>query len=157
MSMALSLKNKRSGKTAKTVVGLDLDPAHVAAAEVHVNGAVMVTRGAYSPLLPGILREGEVSDGPALTAALKQLWSGSNLPTTVRLGIANQRIVVRSLDMPLLENEKALDAAVRVEAPDHIPMPMDEAVLDFQSLGRVDTPAGPRTRVVVVAVRREMV
>ena len=36
-------------------------------------------------------------------------------------------------------------------------MPMDEAVLDFQSLGIVETPAGPRTRVVVVAVRREMV
>ena len=36
-------------------------------------------------------------------------------------------------------------------------MPMDEAVLDFHSLGVVDTPQGQRTRVVVVAVRREMV
>ncbi len=75
----------------------------------------------------------------------------------VRLGIANQRIVVRTLDMPPLDDDKALEAAVRVEAPDHIPMPMDEAVLDFQRLGNVSTPAGPRTQVVVVAVRREMV
>ena len=155
--MALSLKNKRSAKTAKTVVGLDLDPAHVAAAEVHVNGSVVVSRGAYVPLPAGVLREGEVSDGAALTAALKELWTDSDLPTTVRLGIANQRIVVRTLDMPMIEDERALDAAVRVEAPDHIPMPMDEAVLDFQPLGPVDTPAGPRMRVVVVAVRREMV
>ena len=36
-------------------------------------------------------------------------------------------------------------------------MPMDEAVLDFQSLGVVQTPTGVRSRVVVVAVRREMV
>ncbi len=36
-------------------------------------------------------------------------------------------------------------------------MPIDEAVLDFHALGEVETAAGPRTRVVVVAVRREMV
>lgn len=153
--MALSLK--RSSKAAKSVVGLDLDPAHVAAAEVNVNGSLTVKRGAVVPLRPGVLRDGEVADGQALTAAIKELWAEHDLPKTVRLGIANQRIVVRTLDMPALEDEKALAAAVRVEAPDHIPMPMDEAVLDFQSLGTVETPAGARTRVVVVAVRREMV
>lgn len=153
--MALSLK--RSSKAAKTVVGLDLDPAHIAAAEVHVNGSVAVTRGAVATLPAGVLREGEVGDGPALTAALKDLWAEHDLPKSVRLGIANQRIVVRSLDLPPLDDPKAIASAVRLEAPDHIPMPMDEAVLDFQSLGRVETPGGPRERVVVVAVRREMV
>jgi type IV pilus assembly protein PilM len=153
--MALSLK--RSSKAAKSVVGLDLDPSHVAAAEVHVNGGISVSNSAVARLRPGILRDGEVSDGPALTDAIKEMWAGSDLPKSVRLGIANQRIVVRTLDLPPLEDPKALAAAVRVEAPDHIPMPMDEAVLDFQPLGIVDTPGGPRTQVVVVAVRREMV
>ncbi|MEJ7893112.1 MAG: type IV pilus assembly protein PilM [Solirubrobacteraceae bacterium] len=153
--MALSLK--RSSKAAKSVVGLDLDPSHLAAAEVHVNGQIVVTRGAVMPLRPGILRDGEVADGPGLTEALKEMWAGTDLPKSVRLGIANQRIVVRTLDLPPLDDPKAIGAAVRVEAPDHIPMPMDEAVLDFQSLGTVNTPGGPRTQVVVVAVRREMV
>ena len=148
------LKRKSSNKS---VVGLDLDPGHIAAAEVHVNGSVTVQRAAVAPLRAGVLRDGELSDGPALTEALKDMWAEHKLPTRVRLGIANQRIVVRTLDLPPLTDEKALDAAVRVEAPDHIPMPMDEAVLDYQSLGVVPTPAGPRTRVVVVAVRREMV
>ena len=44
---------------------------------------------------------------------------------------------MRTLDLPPLEDEKALAAAVKVQAPDHIPMPMDEAVLDWQSLGTV--------------------
>ena len=66
--------------------------------------------------------------------------------------------MVRTLDLPPLEDEKALAAAVKVQAPDHIPMPMDEAILDWQSLGTVETPSGQaRTRVVVVAVRREMI
>src|SRR3954463_14852891 len=99
-------------KATKTVVGLDLDPAHLAAAEVHVNGSITVTRGAVAPLRPGVLRDGEVTDGPALTAALKELWSEHALPTRVRLGLANQRIVVRTLDLPPLEDPKAIAAAV---------------------------------------------
>jgi type IV pilus assembly protein PilM len=147
---------KRSSKQA-AVVGLDLDPGHLAAGEVSVNGSVTLTRGAVAPLRPGVLRDGEVADVPALAEALKALWAEHDLPRRVRLGIANQRIVVRTLDLPPLPDEKALAAAVKVQAPDHIPMPMDEAVLDWQSLGEVDTPAGRRNRVVVVAVRREVV
>src|SRR4051795_2745444 len=144
-------------KATKTVVGLDLDPAHLAAAEVHVNGSIAVKRGAVAPLRPGVLRDGEVTDGPALTEALKQLWADAGLAKRVRLGIANQRIVVRTLDLPPLEDPKAIATAVHVEAPDHIPMPMEEAIVDHQVLGIVDTPSGRRTRVVVVAVRREMI
>jgi type IV pilus assembly protein PilM len=59
--------------------------------------------------------------------------------------------------VPPVDDPKLLEELVRSEAPDHIPVPMDEAILDYQSLGRVETPAGPRTRVVIVAVRREMV
>ena len=148
---------KRNGKTDANVVGLDLDSSHIAAAEVHVNGSIAVRRGVVSPLRPGVLRDGEVGDAPALTAAIRELWAEHDLPKRVRLGLANQRIVVRTLDVPPLADEKALAAAVRVEAPDHIPMPMDEAVLDFQPIGLVSTPQGERMRVVIVAVRREMV
>ena len=147
----------RSSKGGVSIVGLDLDPSHVAAAEVHVNGSISVTRGAVVALRPGILRDGEVADPAGLTEAVKALWAEHKLPDRVRLGIANQRIVVRTLDLPPLTDPKAIASAVKVEAPDHIPMPMDEAVLDFHSLGLVDTPQGQRTRVVVVAVRREMV
>jgi type IV pilus assembly protein PilM len=148
---------KRSSSQA-AIVGLDLDPGHIAAAEVTVNGSLSLKRGAVAPLRPGILRDGEVADVPALAETLKALFAEHGLSPRVRFGIANQRIVVRTLDLPLLEDEKALAAAVKVQAPDHIPMPMDEAVIDWQSLGTVMTAAGqPRTRVVVVAVRREMI
>ncbi|HWT25167.1 MAG TPA: pilus assembly protein PilM [Solirubrobacteraceae bacterium] len=148
-------KRKRASKT--RLVGLELDPGHLAAAEVSADGSLSLDRGAVAHLRPGILRDGDVTDAPALTEALRALFEEHDLPKRVRLGIANQRIVVRSLDLPLMDDEKALFAAARTLAPDHIPMPIDEAVLDMQSLGVVDTPAGPRIRVVVVAVRREMV
>ena len=148
-------KKRSSAKTA--VVGLDLDPSHIAAAEVDVNGSIQVRRGAVAPLAPGILRDGEVGDPARLTQALRAIWDEHELPRRVRLGIANQRIVVRTLDLPVTADPKELKTAVEAEAPDHIPMPMGEAVVDFQSLGVVATPAGPRSRVVIVAVRREMI
>jgi type IV pilus assembly protein PilM len=148
---------KRSSSSQAGITGLDLDPGHIAAAEVTVNGSLSLKRGAVTALRPGILRDGEVADVPALAEALKAFFAENGFSTRVRLGIANQRIVVRTLDLPLLDDEKALAAAVKIQAPDHIPMPMDEAVIDWQALGTVQTPAGLRTRVVVVAVRREMV
>ena len=139
------------------VVGLELDPGYIAAAAVKANGGLTVEQGAVAPLRAGIVRDGEVVDPAALAEELRKLWEEHDLPRSVRVGVANQRIVVRSLDLPPLDDEKALDAAVRAEAQDNIPMPMDEAVLDWQPLGIVETPQGPRARVVIVAVRREMV
>ncbi len=36
-------------------------------------------------------------------------------------------------------------------------MPLGNAVLDFHPLGILDTPAGPRQRVVLVAAQRDMI
>jgi type IV pilus assembly protein PilM len=96
-------------------------------------------------------------DATALAETLRTLFEEHDLPKRVRLGIANQRIVVRTLDVPVVDDEKALLESVRAVAPDQIPMPIDEAVLDMVPLGTVQTVNGPRARVVVVAVRREMV
>ena len=139
------------------VVGLGLDPSHIAAVEVPGGRHMAIKRSALAKLRPGVVRDGEVVDPEALTEALRELFSAYQLPTRVRIGVANQRIVVRTMDLEPLLGDKALDAAVRAQAADHIPMPMEEAVIDFQRLGTVDTPQGPRTRVVIVAVRREMV
>src|SRR3954471_4189346 len=150
-------RKKRSPQT--SVVGLELDAGHLAAAEVSVEGSLTLTLGAVAELQPGVMRDGEVADPIALAEALKALFAEHELPKRVRLGIAHQRIVVRTLDLPaVIDDPKALAAAVRVAAPDHIPMPMEEAVLDFHSLGTVKAPSGAlRSRVVVVAVRKEMV
>ena len=43
---------KKNRKNNTSVVGLDLDPAHIAAAEVSVNGHISVQRGAIAELRP---------------------------------------------------------------------------------------------------------
>ncbi len=134
-----------------------MEPTHLAAAEASVNGRVVVERAAVAPLAPGLVRDGEVTDPDALSGALKDFFSEHKLPKRVRLGVANQRIVVRTVDLPPLDDRRELEAAVRFQAQEHIPMSLDQAVLDFQSLGRVQTDQGERSRVVLVAARRDMI
>ena len=64
---------------------------------------------------------------------------------------------MRTIDLPPLSDEKQIASAVRFQAQDHIPMPLEQAVLEHQTLGLVETPDGPRTRVVLVAARRDMI
>ena len=144
-------------RTRRSTIGLDIEPGYLAAAQVSVNGAVTVERAATASLEPGIMRDGEVADVEALGDALKQFFHEHKLPRRVRLGVANQRIVVRNLELPNLSNAKELDAAVRFQAQEHLPMQLDLAVLDYQSLGVVETAEGERRRVVLVAARRDMI
>ena len=143
--------------SARSVVGLDIEPGHVAAAEVSVNGRIAIERAATTPLPPGLMRDGEVTDVEALAEALRAFFKEHGLGRRVRLGVANQRIVVRTLDLPKLEDSKELEAAVRFQAQEHIPMPLDQAVIDFHLLGVVQTDQGERMRVTLVAARREMI
>ena len=56
----------------------------------------------------------------------------------MRVGLANQKIVVRVIDLPYLEDAKELEAAVRFQAQDQLPMPLEHAVLDYQPLDVVN-------------------
>jgi type IV pilus assembly protein PilM len=123
-----------------------------------VNGRVRIERVAFTPLEPGIIRDGEVADVDGLAEALKTLYrENKGLDKRVRVGLANQKIVVRVIDLPYLEDAKELEAAVRFQAQDQLPMPLEHAVLDHQPLAVVNDAAGRRQRVLLVAARREMV
>lgn len=139
------------------IVGLDIEPGLIAAVKARVNGSILAERAAALPLDADTVREGEVVDVDALTEALREMFSGGGLGKRVRVGIANQRTVMRTIDLPPVTDRKELAAAVRFQAQDQVPMPLSNAVLDFHPLGLVDTPAGQRQRVVLVAAQRDMV
>ncbi len=153
-----SLKPSRGGRSrGATLVGLDIQPGYVSAVQARVNGSIQVQKAAGAALPPDTMREGEVLDGTALADTLREMFRDSKLDKRVRIGVANQRTVLRTLELPPLTDRKELATAVRFQAEDQVPMPLDNAVLDFHALGVIDTPAGPRQRVIVVAAQRDMV
>ncbi|HEX4035883.1 MAG TPA: type IV pilus assembly protein PilM [Solirubrobacteraceae bacterium] len=141
----------------RPLVGLEIEPGQLIAAQSRVNGHVVVERAAGKPIPANIVRDGEVSDVAALTTALEELFEGSGLDKRVRIGIANQRIVMRQMELPPITDPKELQNAVYFQAQDEIPMPIDSVVLDFHTLGIADTTQGPRMQVLLVAARRDMV
>ena len=149
--MALALRKNSNRGT----VGLDLDGAYLAAVQASPDG---VSRAASTELAPGVISDGEVTDVTALTEALRDFFKANGLPKRVRLGISNQQIVVRHLDIPKIDDEKERAAAVRFQAAEAIAMPLDEVVLDHQVVGEAVSPEGSaRLRVVVVAARESMI
>ena len=145
------------GRSGGDVVGLDIQPGFVAAVKVRVNGSIVAEHAATVPLPADTMRDGEVLDEAALGEALRELFAEAKLPKRVRVGVANQRTVLRTLELPPVTDHKELAAAVSFQAQDQVPMPLGNAVLDFHPLGIIDTPAGPRQRVVLVAAQRDMV
>ncbi|HYF28170.1 MAG TPA: pilus assembly protein PilM [Baekduia sp.] len=140
------------------ITGLEIEPAAVHAATVSVNGSLRIEHAAVAELEPGVVRDGEVQDVEGLAEALRVLFADHrDLDKRVRLGVANQKIVVRVIELPPIKDPKELEAAVRFQAQDAIAMPLDSAVLDWHALDVVPTDAGPRQRVLVVAARRDMV
>lgn len=145
-----------SGKS-KAIVGLDIEAGSVAATEVRSNGSVEVTAHGVAPLPPGVFHEGEVADPDALGAVIKDLFAEHKLSRSVRLGIANQRVAVRSMRLPAIADPAELETAIRFQAQDHIPMPLEQSVLDWQVVGHAQTENGERqVEVVAVAARRDM-
>jgi type IV pilus assembly protein PilM len=145
------------GRRTHNLVGLEIEPGQLIAVQARLNGHVVVERAAGQPIAPNLVRDGEVSDVAALSAALVELFDGSGLDRRVRIGIANQRIVMRQIELPPITDPKELDSAVRFQAQDEIPMPIESVVLDYHSLGIAETEAGPRMQVLLVAARRDMV
>lgn len=155
LQLQLTRKKKSGG-----IAGLDIEAGSIAATEISgSNGSTHVTASAIQPLDPGAFHEGEVLDPDRLAAALKTLFSTHKLSKKVRLGVGNQRVVVRTLRLPAIEDPKEMDAAVRFQAQEQIPMPLDQAVLEHQIVGGVPAEEGasPQVDVVVVAARRDMV
>ncbi len=141
------------------LVGLEIEAGSIAAAEVRTNGAQRLSATAIAPLSPEVFHDGEVADPEALAAELRAVFAEHRLSKRVRLGVANQWVVVRNLRLPAIDDPTELEAAVRFQAQEQIPMPIEQAVLDHRLVGGVPaTEGGPaQVDVVVVAARREMI
>jgi type IV pilus assembly protein PilM len=148
----------RSLKKSTPLVGLDIASDSIAATEVRSQDDRAVGRTAIVPLEPGVVREGDLVNPDSLADALKDLFRRHRLGKKVRVGVANQRVIVRTLELPMIEDPGELDTAVRFRAQDAFPMPLDQAVLDHQVIGKRDGPDGNRMMdVLAVAARRDMV
>ena len=138
-------------------IGVDIDRGSIKAVQLQSSGSGYVLQHVgYHRLPPGIIVEGEVADQNLLAAEIREFWDSHSFKgRSITFGVSNQKVVVRLLDFPHMRPED-LQGAISFEAQDHIPMPLDEAVLDYVVLGPREERAD-LDRVLVVAAQREMI
>src|SRR5204862_7343908 len=112
--------------------------------EARASGGRADPHGAPAPRDGGLSKAGEVVDPGALSAALKAMFAEYKLSRSVRLGVANQRVAVRTFRLPLIEDPKELETAVRFQAQENLPMPLDQAMLDHRVISRFTAEDGTR-------------
>ena len=138
-------------------VGLDIDRGAVKAVQIGGrSGGYTLQHVGYRKLQPGAVVDGEVADQDLLAYELREFWASHSFKgKTVYLGVANQKVVVRLLDFPRMSPED-LKGAISFEAQDHIPMPIDEAILDYVVLGPQEEESD-QDRILLVAAQKEMI
>jgi type IV pilus assembly protein PilM len=140
------------------VIGLDVGTHAVRAAELSLGrGDPVLRRFAQVTLPPGAVQNGEVVDPAAVAGALTRLWrEGGFRRRDVIVGVANQRMVVRQAEVPMMTEEE-LRSSLQYQVQELIPIPVDEARMDFQILGETRGPGDEaRLRILLVAAQRDM-
>jgi type IV pilus assembly protein PilM len=155
----LAKRERKAAPTHKRLVGLKIGGSQLAAVQVVNKGGPRVIRMARAPLERGVVVGGELREADELTAALKTFFRKNKLPrNAVRLGISNNRIGVRTFEISGIEDERQLANAVRFRAQEALPIPLDEAVLDYRILDDRVGEDGVRTRrILLVVAHRELV
>jgi type IV pilus assembly protein PilM len=147
------------GRGEKRYVGLKIGASQLAAARVSNNGHVELLQIAREPLAQGVVVAGELRDPDALAEALKAFFARHKLPRkNVRIGIASNRIGVRIFDMIGIADDKQLANAIQFRAQEALPIPLDEAVLDYRVLDSfVNDEGTPVKKVLLVVAYRDLV
>lgn len=145
------------GRFRAQAVGMDIDRGAIKAVQISSRGGdYTLQHVGYRRLPPGTITEGEVADHDLLASEIGEFWSSHSFKgKSVVLGLSNQKVVVRLLDFPRMDPAD-LKSAIGFEAQDHIPMPIDEAVLDYVVLGPEEE-GSDLDRILIVAAQKDMV
>lgn len=144
---------------AKTIVGVDIGSTMIRAVELGDPGKPRPTllRYAELPLSEGAVSRGEVLEPNTVGGLLKQLWSIGGFKTRkVVLGMGNQRVLARDLSVPTASRQRIRESLPFV-AQEMLPVPVQDALLDFYPVSESMTENGPMTHGLLIAAVKDAV
>jgi type IV pilus assembly protein PilM len=140
-------------------IALDIGGSSLVAVEVSGAGDRLKLRGCWEwPLSDGLVVDGEIVDADLFARELRAFANQNKLRNRmVQVSVSNQKVIVRNVDMPDMTEEE-LRGAIEFQAQDYIPIPVEEAVMDFQIVGKKTSADGAsRQEVLLVAAQSSMV
>jgi len=138
----------------KQLVGLKIGSSQLAAAVVVNNGAPKLVKAVRHALPPDIVAGGEVRDAEALASEIATFFHDADLPRkNVRLGLGSSRTGVRVFERPQVDDPAQLANAIRFRAYETLPIPIEEAMLDYHVVEETTVP----DRVLLAVAYRDLV
>lgn len=141
------------------IVGIDIGSTSLRAVEVKNSDKAkpVVVKYHEVPLPAGSVRRGEVLEEGTVATALKRLWATAGFKSKhVILGIGGPRVLSRDLSVP-----KATMTQIKEALPFHVqemlPVPVDEALLDFYPISESEGENGPMINGLLIAAIKEAV
>lgn len=117
----------------KTTIGIDIGNNSIRVAQLRrtKDTAELINYGSIGIPIH-TLTDGEVADIAAVSSSLKELFKSLGISEReVVVGIANQKVIVRLVDLPYMDPGD-LKGALQYQAQDYIAIPVEEAILDFE-------------------------
>jgi type IV pilus assembly protein PilM len=151
---AASTNGNGGGGRHKQVVGLSIGASQLAAAVVVNNGRPKLVKAARHTLPADVVVGGEVRDPEALANEISSFFHDADLPRkNVRLGIGSSRTGVRVFERPTVDDPRQLANAIRFRAYETLPIPIEEAMLDYHVVEETTT----ADRVLLAVAYRDLV
>ncbi len=140
-------------------IGLDISTGSIKVAEINISRKEPILTNLAIIMLPeGAVRDGEIDNAEIVSTYLKDLWKTNRISRRkVILGIANQKVIVRPMDLPYMPEEE-LKSAVKYQVQEFIPIPIDDAIVDYEVVDEYMTGEEERMQTILLAAaHREMI
>ncbi|MGI8907817.1 MAG: type IV pilus assembly protein PilM [Candidatus Sumerlaeaceae bacterium] len=143
----------------KKSVGLDIGSSVVKAVQLRKVGRNFeLEKFGVAEIYPGVdKKSASVDRRDAKVEAIRQALNSAGISAKFSVSaVSGESIIVRYIQLPEMpENE--LKGAIRWEAEDYIPFPLEEVNLDSMILGRSEVGGAPKIDVLLVAAKKELV
>ena len=140
-------------------IGLDISTGSIKVAEVNITKREPILSNVGIIMLPdGVVREGEIDDPATIAGYLRELWKQNKIgKRKVTLGISNQKVIVRPMDLPYMPEEE-LENAVKYQVQEFIPIPIDDAIIGYEVVDEYMTGEEERMQTILLAAaHRQMI
>jgi type IV pilus assembly protein PilM len=141
------------------LMGLDIRSSSVKLVELaHMrSGPLRVLHVGIEQLQPGWVADDQINDFEQVAQGLRRLVRRCGTKTRLAaMALPGAAVITRNIKLPAGLSDAELAVQVESEANQYIPFPMDEANLDFCSIGPTD-PAAQDIDVMIAASRKERV
>jgi type IV pilus assembly protein PilM len=140
----------------KQIIGMDIGSSSIKIVELKQTGKDLeVSRVGVEPLAPEIVVDGAIVDTGQVSNSIAKLFNENKIKTkNVATAVSGHSVIVKKLSLQQMPDEE-LEAAIPMEAAQHIPFDIAEVNLDYQILET--PPDSPVMDVLLVAVKKDKI